>query len=274
MPSIVPVALVIGFISGILVNLIADYLPARRHYHLAKTNPFVSESAMPSKGTFFPQREDARIWPPYLWSGVIAALLGKPVFRQHRTRHIITEIGLAFGFAAIVWIFIDVHNMPFLPFYAAAFVLIAIIDIEHRWVFLEIIIPTAIVAYLEPNYGFRVWNEDSWRGGLYGFAIMLALYLFGIVFARIIGFVTGRRITRTVLGFGDVYIGALGGLIIGWNSLGLALLVMVLTGAIASLILIISKVIRTGRHRLFSAIPYGPYILIGISSMLYFPLTK
>src|SRR5215470_16673837 len=163
-------ALIIGFISGILVNLIADYLPARRHYHLAKTNPFGSESVIPPKPTIFPRREDGSIWPSYLWSGVIAALVGKPVFKQYRTRHIVTEIVLALGFALIVWIFADVHNMVFLPFYGSVFVLIAIIDIEHRWVFLEIIIPAAIVAYLEPYYGFRVWNEDSWRGGIYGFA--------------------------------------------------------------------------------------------------------
>ncbi len=68
-----------------------------------------------------------------------------------------------------------------------------------------------------------------------------------------------------------MYIGTLGGLIIGWNSLGLALLVMVLTGAIASLVLILGKLLRTRRYRLFSAIPYGPYILIGMASMLYFP---
>ncbi len=271
MPTGVPVALVIGFIAGVLVNLIADYLPARRHRWLASTNPFVSQSVIPPKPTFLPRREDGSLYPPYLWSGVISALLQVPVFKQYRVRHVVTEISLALGVAANVWIFADVHNMPFLPFYGAVFVLIAIIDIEHRWVFLEIIVPTALVALAEPYYGFRVWNQDSWRGGLYGFGIMLAVYLFGLIFARVVGLVTGKRITRTVFGFGDVYIGTLGGLIIGWNSLGLALLVMVLTGAIASLVLILGKLLRTRRYRLFSAIPYGPYILIGMASMLYFP---
>ena len=271
MPTIVPVALIIGFVAGVLVNLIADYFPARRHHHLASTNPFVSQSVIPAKPSFLPRRSDGSLWPSYLWSGTVAALSRKAVFEQHKTRHVITEIGLVLGFAAIAWVFADVHNMPFMLFYAAVFALIAIIDIEHRWVFLEVIIPAALVAVAEPYYGFRVWQPDSWRGGLYGFGIMLAVYLFGLIFARLIGLFTGRRITRTVFGFGDVYIGTLGGLIIGWYAFGLALLVMVLTGAIASLILISRKMVTTRRYRLFSAIPYGPYILIGMASMLYIP---
>src|SRR5689334_10535846 len=98
MPTTVPIALIIGFLTGILVNLIADYLPARRHHQLASANPFVSKSVIPPVAPFIPHRPDGRVWPIYLWSGVIATLAGARVFEQHRVRHIITEIALALGF--------------------------------------------------------------------------------------------------------------------------------------------------------------------------------
>src|SRR5690348_6791887 len=98
------IALVIGFISGILVNLIADYLPGRRHHRLASSNPFVSKSVVPPKPSFFPRRADGSIYPGYLWSGVIAMLTGVTVYKDHRARHILVEIGLAVAFAVIAWV--------------------------------------------------------------------------------------------------------------------------------------------------------------------------
>ena len=109
------------------------------------------------------------------------------------------------------------------------------------------------------------------RGGLYAFAILFALYILGIVFARVMGTLTRRRITRTVLGLGDVRLAVFSGLVVGWRGLGPSLLIMVTTGALAALTLIAIKMIRTRRYRAFSAIPYGPYIVIGTAVTLYMP---
>ena len=92
-----------------------------------------------------------------------------------------------------------------------------------------------------------------------------------MVFAWVLGLVRGRRIGRTVLGFGDVRMGTLGGLIVGYYALGPALLIMIFTGALAALIFIGNRLLRHGRYRAFSAIPYGPYIVIGMAAMLYVP---
>src|ERR1700690_1752131 len=95
-----------GFVVGVIVNLIADYLPAQRHHHLASISPFVSRSAVPPKPTFFPRHLDdkgnLRLWPVPLWSGTVAALMNAPVYEpRRRMRHILTELGLA---AALGWI--------------------------------------------------------------------------------------------------------------------------------------------------------------------------
>jgi prepilin signal peptidase PulO-like enzyme (type II secretory pathway) len=178
---------------------------------------------------------------------------------------------LALAFAAIAWQFSELVNLPFLLFYAAVLVLIVVIDVEHRWVMLSTIIPTGMIALAEAYYFPRVWFTDAERGGLYGFGIMVGLYVLGLIFAQAVSMLTGRRVGRTVLGFGDVYIGTLGGLLIGWNSLGFALIIMVLTGALAAIIFIVNKLVRTGRYRQYSAIPYGPYIVFGTAVMLYAP---
>jgi prepilin signal peptidase PulO-like enzyme (type II secretory pathway) len=270
MPLIV--ALILGFISGVIVNLLADYLPARRHHYLASADPFVSPSAVPPLPSFIPRRADGRPWSFPQWSGVIAALTGTPVFDpKRRPRRIITELGLAVAFAWITSMYAESRSLSFLLFYAAVFALIIIVDVEYRWILSETIWPPALVALAEAAFWPRINLEESLRGGLYGFLSLYALYVLGLVFARVVAIMTGRRVGRTVLGFGDVRMGTLSGLILGWYSLGPALLIMIITGAVAALIFIANKVIRTRRYRIFSAIPYGPYIVIGTATMLYVP---
>ena len=272
MAPLILAALILGWLCGIAVNLLADYLPARRHHFLARTNPFVSPEVVPAQPKLLPCRPDGRLWPPYLWSGLIAEVAGAPVFsKQHHARRLLTEVGMALIFAVITLQFAGNPNLAFLLFYAPCLALIVIIDVEHRWVFLETILPPAIVALAEATFWTRVLQHDAIKGGVYGFAIMVALYVLGMLFAWSMGRISGRPVTRTVLGVGDVYIGTLAGLLVGWSSLGLALLIMVAAGAIAALLFIANKLIRTGRYRLYSAIPYGPYIVIGTATMLYFP---
>src|SRR5258707_1284997 len=74
------VVAVVGFIVGIITNLIADYLPARRLHREASANPFTSRSSILPLRPFIPRRKGGRLWPVYLWSGTIATLTGTPVF--------------------------------------------------------------------------------------------------------------------------------------------------------------------------------------------------
>src|SRR5512140_3071242 len=115
-------ALVPGFLVGVIVNLLADYLPARRYHQRASADPFVSRETIPPVPPFLPHRADGSLWPVPLWSGLIAALAHVPVF-ERRARHVITEIGLAAAFAAIVAAYGSDHSLPFLLFYAAVFAL-------------------------------------------------------------------------------------------------------------------------------------------------------
>lgn len=262
----------LGFVAGVIVNLLADYLPARRYHVLAKANPFGSQNIVPPIPPFFPRRADGSMWPIPQWSGIVAALTRANVFEpRRRTRHVLTEIGLALAFALVAMQYGADRNLPFMLFYAAVFALVIIIDVEYRWILFETIWPAALVALAEAAFMPRISLDSAVQGGLYGFGILFGLYLLGLVFARAMGVVTGRRVGRTVLGFGDVRMATLSGLILGWQALGPALFIMVITGAIAALLFIANKLIRARRYRMYSAIPYGPYIVIGTAVMLYQP---
>jgi prepilin signal peptidase PulO-like enzyme (type II secretory pathway) len=268
---IIFLALLLGFFSGVLVNLLADFLPARRHFDLMRTDPFASRDLMlPAK--FAPRRSDGQLWPIYFWSGIIAELLHQPVFDSRRTvRRLLVEIAMPLLFAGLAWMYGTQRSLPFLLFYAAVFVLVIVIDVEHRWILPIVIWPAALVAVIEAAFQPRIALDVAIRGGLYGFGIMLLLYVMGIVFDNVVGFLRGRHVGRTVLGWGDVRMGMLSGLILGWHPLGLALLIMVLGGAVGALVVIFNQKRKKRHYRMFSAIPYGPYIALGTAVMLYVP---
>ncbi len=266
-----------GLSAGVIVNLLADYLPARRLNRLAAASPFVSESAIPPLPRPFPMLPNGHIVPFYAWSGIGARLTGIIGFREPRwTRRVLVEGALTLAFPAIVAGYpADVYpifpTIGFLLFYAAALTLYVVIDVEYRWIMTNTIWPVMLIALIEAVTETRLPLNMALRGLLYGTLIMFALYVLGILFGNGLGVLRGRRVGRTVLGFGDVRLAALGGLLVGWPNMGLALLIMVFTGAVGAISLIASKMIRTRRYQAFSAIPYGPYIVIGIAVMLYVP---
>jgi prepilin signal peptidase PulO-like enzyme (type II secretory pathway) len=261
MLPLILIAPISGFLVGVLVNLLADYLPARRHYDLARRSPF--STVKPVKPSFIPRR------PVPLWSGLIAVALRAPA--AHPFRRVITEIGLAAAFALIAGWFAHMHFLPFYLFYAAVLALVTITDIEHRWILPEVTWLAACVGLAESVMTRRLSLDNALQGGLLGFGVLLTLYLGGYGFAYLMRLLTGRRISRTVLGFGDVRLALFSGLILGAGAIGLALLLMMIGGGIAALVFIINKQIRKGRYRRYSAMPYGPYIVLGTALMLYAP---
>jgi prepilin signal peptidase PulO-like enzyme (type II secretory pathway) len=267
--------ILLGFLTGVVVNLLADYLPARRHYQIARSSPFTT--VKPQVPAWLPRRSDGSVWSPVYWSGLVAALTRTTVFDPPRSlRRVVVEVGLMVAFPLIEaahqndqWLN---AGLGFLLFYLPALVLIAVIDLEHRFVMIETILVTALVVVIEqlvnPRFEFGLMLST----GLYAFAVMLALYALGWVFGLLVRLLSGRRIGRTIFGFGDVQIAALGGLMLGLQEkLVPALFIMVFAGGIGALLFILRRKRRRGRYRPYSAIPYGPFICLGIAVTLYLP---
>ena len=71
------------------------------------------------------------------------------------------------------------------------------------------------------------------------------------------------------LGFGDVNLAGVLGLLLGWPGIVLGLLLAILIGGVVSLVyLVVMAVLR--RYHTFMAIPYGPFLIISAILLLYF----
>lgn len=262
----------LGFVSGVLVNLLADYLPARRYHHEASRNPFVSKDAIPPIPPLLPPA------PIYAWSGWLGRLTGRSAFSSPRwTRRLIVELLLPVLF---VWLLYQYGlstqpgesiKFPYFLFYGAGLTLIAVVDIERRWILDGVLAVMGLVAILQCALNYPGYWYEYWQGASYGFAIMFGLYLLGMVFGQGMGVLRGRGVGRTVMGLGDVKLVVIGGLILGWPRIGFALLIMTFAGAFGALVTLFNQIRRKGRLRLFSAIPYAPYIALGIAIMDYLP---
>jgi prepilin signal peptidase PulO-like enzyme (type II secretory pathway) len=157
--------------------------------------------------------------------------------------------------------------------YMAIFVLIVIIDVEHHLILYSVIIPSCALAILdavltpahhEPTLGRALW------GGALGFGVFFLLYLGGILYTYISTKLQGRDITEVAFGYGDVMLATLSGLMLGLEPLIFAIFITVFLGALGALLYIIGQRLAGRRYSLFTALPYGPYIVAGTAIMLLF----
>src|SRR5690606_14308817 len=171
---VVPIILVglLGIIAGGVINVLADELPQRR----------------PMRPPRYP---DGVIREPIAWLGITAFLFGKrtsPNGFELPWRHPLTEIGTA---ALMIIALLSVQDDPqmtplqfaFWFAYMAIFMLITVIDLEHRLILFVVIIPSCILALIDAiitNYGADLGS--ALIGAALGFGVFFALYVGGFVF--------------------------------------------------------------------------------------------
>jgi leader peptidase (prepilin peptidase)/N-methyltransferase len=171
---------------------------------------------------------------------------------------------------AVIWLWYQPYSV--LEFLAGFLVLVyfgmvAVIDLEHRLIPHPLSLAGSILGLV---FGF--WQHGlilTLLGGLAGFGIMLGLFLFGELFVKI--FIRRRRpdFEDTALGFGDVILGGVLGLFVGWPGIVLALITGILIGGISVLFYLIAR-LALGRYRSFDFVPYGPFLLSGAFFVLFF----
>lgn len=148
------------------------------------------------------------------------------------------------------------------------FLLISIIDIEHRLILHIVTGPSALliglIGILNPERGF----QKTLLGGVVGFGIVLGLYVFGGVFARLIARMRGQVLDEVAFGFGDVTLAGVLGLSVGYPGIFVALIIGILAAGEFSLVYILFMYVL-GRYRAFVPIPYGPFLILG-ASIVYF----
>ena len=251
----------LGFLLGVLINLLADQLPRWRRVRRAPFCPYCEEPR-----------------PPWAWSGTLAYLRFKPQC-QHcgapiSWRHPLVELGTAGLFAFLWYRYGQPDLSPLLiPYsvYSVIFMLVLVIDLEHKLILTVVMIPAWILALLgsllhpEPRF---IWL--SLLGGALGFVMLYLIYLLGIGFVKLMSRARGKPVNAVAFGYGDVRLGAFIGLVVGFPGVLSAIFIAILLGGLAGLLYWFVQAVIRRRYSMFTAIPYGPFLVVGAMWILFF----
>lgn len=247
--SVLEVLLVIvgGGFAGQTINYLADVLPRNR----SLTGPVCAHC-----GTTIG-------WPRFL------RFERCPNCNRNRSvRSYLILIGTP-SFFIYLWMLPNIRLPDWLACLVSAYLfLIAVIDIEQRLV----LHPTSLAGVVLCALA-GIWNHGVWPtvlGGLAGFGIMLSLYYLGIIFNRWMAKIREQEIDEVALGFGDVNLAGILGLLLGWPGITAGLLFAIFLGGIVSLMIIIGAKI-TRQYKMFTAIPYAPFLILGAILLLFRP---
>lgn len=244
----VMIALIPGFLAGWLVNYLSDVLPTLRRL----SRPVCSHC-----GTTFG-------WQDYFF---LRACQNCKQTRSWRTGVVLLA---AIAISAAVWM----NYPPKLGYWLSLLLLtyfgvVLVIDLEHRLILHVVSFVGAVIGLITGilNNGLL----STFVGGLVGLVIMLLFYLFGTLFARYRARKLGVDDGEEALGFGDVLLSAVIGLMLGWPQIYHALLIAILAGGLISflLILVLSAMRRFQSMNVFTA--YGPYLVLGAVLLIFFP---
>jgi len=98
---------------------------------------------------------------------------------------------------------------------------------------------------------------------------MLVFYYLGIAYVRRMASKKGLPSDEVALGFGDVTLSGIIGLLLGWPTIIGGLLYGVLAGGLVSLIIVVAMLV-TRKYQAFKAIPYAPFLILAATYLLFF----
>jgi len=155
--------------------------------------------------------------------------------------------------------------------YSAILILIVVTDLEHRLILHVVTLPAILLAlsgaFLNPAFATP---KRALLGGVVGLVGTLGIYLMGIAFAWFMGRMRGQPISEVAFGFGDVTLNTFIGLVVGAPEIVFSMVIGFLLGGIAAILVLVVQGLLLRRYKLFTAIPYGPFLILGGMAMLYF----
>jgi leader peptidase (prepilin peptidase)/N-methyltransferase len=175
----------------------------------------------------------------------------------------------------LIWI----SPNPMLPFLLAVILLVyllvvLVIDLEHRVVLHPVSIAGAILGvgigiFLRGNQSLSYGITSTLLGGAVGFGVMLVFYFIGELFVKRMSKKRGLASDEVALGFGDVTLSGVLGLLLGWQAIIACLFIAILAGGIVSLGIILVMLVAR-KYKAFTAIPYAPFLILSGIYFLYF----
>ena len=238
--------MVMGLVVGILINYLADVLPAAQVS--ARPSCDECEQFYPIKDYFFsfkcPHCGHKRSLRPII---VLISTVMICVLLHYFPFH---TLGL--------W-----ATLPILAYLG----LVAVVDIEHHLVLGE---TTLFGIALFLIYGILLGSlKQTLFGALGGFLIMLVFYFLGIAFSKIVEKLRHREISEVAFGFGDVTTSAILGLLTGWPVIIGAITLGFVTFAAYSIILLLVLILTKRYHAFTNALPFTPFLILGTIIIYY-----
>ncbi|MBI4311670.1 MAG: prepilin peptidase [Chloroflexi bacterium] len=145
--------------------------------------------------------------------------------------------------------------------FASILIVVFVIDLEHRLVLDAVTYPSAAFALAVVPWGpvgngeasLRAAYLDALYGVALGGAVLLLIYLVAVLVFR-----------REAIGFGDVKLGVLLGVMLGFTGALVTLDVAFIGGGIVAILLLALKIRRRGQY-----IPFGPFLVSGALVSLF-----
>ncbi len=237
-----------GWVAGVLVNYLADILPVQRK---------LSQPICPSCGAPIGLKNY------FLWPRICAGC-----GQRRRLRCWVVEIILT---CATVWLWVlPPQRINFIVGFVLLiyFSLVVVIDIEHHLILHPVTLCGAGIGLLTGAWLHGL--KATLIGGIAGFGIMLGLYYLGAMILRLFARLKNQVLEDDEgLGFGDVNLCGVLGLILGWPGIAGGVILAILLGGVASIIYLVVMLLR-GKYRSFMAIPYGPFLVASAIILLFF----
>ena len=172
-------------------------------------------------------------------------------------RIVIVETLTAVLFACLWWYYGFHLQLLFFILFSCLFIVLFFIDLEHGLILNKIVYPAIVVVLcIAP---FR--PDLVIPGSLTGISILNALIGGGVAFGIFLAIVF---LSRGGMGWGDVKMALLIGLVTGYPLILVALLISIFSGAVLAILLI---VFRLRKRR--DPIPFGPFLSVGALSALF-----
>jgi leader peptidase (prepilin peptidase)/N-methyltransferase len=147
------------------------------------------------------------------------------------------------------------------------FGLVIVIDVEHKLIMHPVSVAGGVIGFIVGVYLHGL--SATLIGGLVGFLIMFLLYYLGQLVMCWISMRRGYDLEEEALGFGDVNLGGVIGLILGWPGIIIGLILAVLLAGFFSLLYMLIKLL-TKKYKPDLAIPYGPFLSISTLLLIFF----
>jgi len=157
------------------------------------------------------------------------------------------ELGTGLAFAFLWWQYGLSSELGIISFYWSLLIVILVIDLERGLILNKLVYPATAVALIIAAFAPGPGIINALMGGGVGFA---AMFILALVF-------------RGGIGWGDVKMAGLVGVMVGFPEVVVALLLAIVGGGLVAIILVALKI--KGRKE---TMPFGPYLSLATMATL------